>query len=228
MFGKKTRFVDLTHPIHPAMPVWPDDPAIEIEPWSSVQKDGFLLHRLSIGEHSGTHLGAPSHFDPLGISVEQVPLETLCAPAIKIHLQADATLVTRQEIDLWESKHGRIPANVWMVIESGWSSHWLSEEVQAANFPGISEEAVRFLCIERHIAGIGIDTPGVDGGQSRHFAANRCLAENGAWHLENLCNLDQLPDSEFWLFIGALPIVNGSGSPCRVLAMIQAEPNDSL
>jgi kynurenine formamidase len=73
---------------------------------------------------------------------------------------------------------------------------------------------------ERGVLGLGIDTAGIDGGASQTLEANRILLDNGRFHLENLTNLERLPARGAWLFIGALPLVGGSGSPARVLAWL--------
>ena len=86
-------------------------------------------------------------------------------------------------------------------------------------FPGFGLDAVRFLLEERGIAGIGIDTHGVDGGQDDTFAVNHLMLEQPRIVLENLTNLDQLPPAGVILVIGILRLKGGSGSPASVLAL---------
>jgi kynurenine formamidase len=215
------RCVDLTQTIAADMPVWSGDPLTVLEPWSRIEQNGFRLQRIAMGEHSGTHLGAPSHFIDNGTSVDQVPLSRLLAPGVKINLPADTPLLGLPEIERWEKIHGQLLPNAWILVQSQWSRYWNTDCYFQADFPGVSVEAVRFLCAARKIIGIGIDSPGVDSGRCIDFRANRCLAEYDALHLENLHRLELLPETGFTLFVGALPIVRGSGSPCRVLAMLE-------
>lgn len=67
--------------------------------------------------------------------------------------------------------------------------------------------------------GIGIDRlsvePGADG-----FPVHARTARAGIWQLEGLTNLDLLPPYGALLFVGALSLVGGSGSPARVLALV--------
>ncbi|HPN36217.1 MAG TPA: cyclase family protein [bacterium] len=217
---EKLRVIDLTQPIEPGMPIWPGDPAVEYMPWCSLEQHGFNLQRISLGEHSGTHLGAPRHFSASGCSIEEIPLTRLMTLGIKIVLPQDESSAGIASISRWEKRHGPVPADSWVLFETGWSRHWQDPNAYHTAFPGVAEEAVRFLCRERSIAGIGIDSPDVDGGASSDFAANRILAEHGGLHLENLCRLEQLPPAGFQLFIGALPLVGATGSPCRVLALM--------
>ncbi|NLP11189.1 cyclase family protein [bacterium] len=217
---KKLCAVDLTQPIQPGMPVWPGDPSVEFTSWCGVEQHGFSLQRISLGEHSGTHLGAPRHFSASGCSIEEIPLTRLMAQGIKILLPPGKTSAGVAEINSWEERHGPVPADSWVLFETGWSRHWQDPDAYHTAFPGVTEEAVRFLCRERSITGIGIDSPGVDGGASTDFTANRILAEYGGLHLENLCRLEQLPATGFQLFIGALPLAGAAGSPCRVMALM--------
>jgi kynurenine formamidase len=88
------------------------------------------------------------------------------------------------------------------------------------HFPGFGSEATRFLLLERQIAGVGIDTHGVDGGQDETFATNHLVLEQPRLVLENLTNLDQIPPVGTTLVIGILRLKGGSGSPAAVMALV--------
>jgi hypothetical protein len=55
------QIVDLTQPLNLNIPIWPGDPAFEIEAWASYETDGYFINRIAIGEHSGTHWERPKH-----------------------------------------------------------------------------------------------------------------------------------------------------------------------
>lgn len=222
------KIIDLTHPWQRAMPVWPGDPPVEITPAAEYGRDGFYLNALSCGEHSGTHAGAPVHFYAHGLTMAGFPAERLIVPLIKItaSLQKDE-LLQREAVFAWQKRHGVLPPSSAVVIETGWSRHWPEVEAYFAegedgrmHFPGISEEAMLLLVEERGVRTVGIDTAGLDGGLSADYRANKVLARRSGLHIENLTNLDRVPPAGAWLVIGALPIMEGSGSPARVLALI--------
>lgn len=216
---------DLSHPINETMPHWPGDPSTKITPHSTVAADGYTLNSLTIGEHSGTHIGAPVHFRHSGRSIDDIPPDQLVAPAVNIYIEQQAAanrdyLLAADDIILWEQAHGRIEDNSVVLINSGWSSFWNTDtywgkDESGLHFPGISTDAATFLLQERRIIGLGIDTAGIDGGQSTDFATNILLAHNDVYHLENL-NLSSVVRPRLTIVIGALAIRNGSGSPCRV------------
>jgi len=218
--------VDVSWPVSAVMPVWPGDPATEVEPWTSLTHEGYFLNRLSIGEHSGTHLGSPKHYQADSKTMADVKLQSLLAPAIKINCRRRCLKEPKYRIDLadikrWEGRFGPMPPHHWLLIETGWSRYWNGDPRidYWQTFPGVTGAAAEFLCVKRKILGIGIDSAGVDGSAGKDLAVGRCLASHNRLHLENLCQLHRLPDKDIFMFIGALAIVNGSGSPCRVLAL---------
>jgi kynurenine formamidase len=67
-----SRVVGLSRLVHPGMPQWPGDPAVDFETVAEMHRDGYYLRRFSLGEHSGTHLNAPSSFHPDGINGDYI------------------------------------------------------------------------------------------------------------------------------------------------------------
>ncbi|NOY60942.1 MAG: cyclase family protein [Calditrichaeota bacterium] len=226
------RIVDLTHPISEKMPHWPGDPKTVIRRVANFGHHGFNLNRVAIGEHSGTHIGAAKHFVANGADVSAIPAESLISKAFKLDFSEPALqdrdfLISRNHILQWEEKFTTIESHSLVLLQTGWSrfwqnsEHYFGSEKERMHFPGIALDAAKFLAKERQIIGIGIDSPGIDGGLAKDFAANRFLAEHGVFHLENLNRLESLDCCDNLVFIGALPIENGSGSPCRVLGLVQ-------
>lgn len=224
-----SEIIDLTHAISEGIPHWPGDPKTQISPQADVARDGYNLNALSIGEHTGTHIGAPWHFNRAGWSIDDIPVHQLVAPAIHLNIMQNAQkerdyLLTVNDVIDWEAHNGHIDKNAVVIINSGWfrfwkTDHYLGTDGHGLHFPGVSVEAADYLIRQRHIRGMGIDSAGIDGGQSTDFAANSLLAEHNLYHLENL-NLRQLAVPRFTIVIGAIPIKNGSGSPCRVFGFV--------
>ncbi len=73
--------------------------------------------------------------------------------------------------------------------------------------------------VERGVVGVGVDTLSVDNGEAHDSPCHRLVHGAGAYILENLANLEKLPARGSVIFVGALPIEGGSGSPARVLAI---------
>ncbi|KAH6914692.1 cyclase [Coprinopsis sp. MPI-PUGE-AT-0042] len=98
-----TVFVDLTHTLSTStipQTLYPGHPPFELTEQSTILKDGYNLHVLSIGTHTGTHIDAPSHFIPGARSVDQIPLEELIGRGVLLDLSV-LQLERRHRI-VWE------------------------------------------------------------------------------------------------------------------------------
>lgn len=226
------RIVHLSHIIDPTLPLWPGDPSVEFETVAELEKDGYNLRRFSMGEHSGTHMNAPNSFYPQGMSIDQYPAESLVAQAVVIDIRQQAATnpdyaLTISDVLAWEQEYGQIPAKSVVLLFTGWQLKWSDKGAffnQDASgemhFPGFGSEATQFLVSQRQIAGVGIDTHGVDSGQDKTLATNHLVLEQPRIVLENLTNLDQLPAIGTILVIGVLRLLGGTGSPVAVLALV--------
>ncbi|MCS6845049.1 MAG: cyclase family protein [Caldilineales bacterium] len=227
-----SRVVDLSHVIHPEIPLWPGDPPVEFETVAELERDGFYLRRFSIGEHSATHINASNSFVAGGRGIDAYPPEGLVVPAVVIDIRPQAAAnpdyaLTVDDVLAWERDHGRVPAGSVVILFTGWQEKWNDpkaffglDEAGGLHFPGFSAEATRFLFDQRQAAGMGIDTHGVDPGQDPTFATNTMIAERNAIALECLTNLDQLPPTGTTLVLGILRLKDGSGTPLSVMAFV--------
>jgi kynurenine formamidase len=92
--------------------------------------------------------------------------------------------------------------------------------------PGFSKEASELLANGRGVLGVGVETVGTDAGQAGTFDPpfpNHSIMHGaGKFGLASLRNLDQLPATGAVVIAAPLKIVDGSGSPLRVLAIAPA------
>lgn len=227
-----SRVVDLSHVISPEIPLWPGDPAVEFKTVAEIDKDGYYLRSFAIGEHSATHMNAPNSFHAGGAGIDSYPAESLVVPAVVVDVADKAAAnadyaATVEDITTWEAKNGRIPAGSVVLLSTGWAKKWgepkafLNVDADGKlHFPGFAGETTKFLLAERGIAGVGIDTHGVDPGLDESFATNNQVLEQPRIVLENLADLDRLPPTGSTLIIGLLRLKDGSGSPVSVLAFV--------
>ena len=229
-----SRVIHLSHVIHQGIPLWPGDPAVEFETVAGFSREGYYLRRFSMGEHSGTHMSAPSgfHQGEGAPFIDSYDAGSLVAPAVVIDIREGASAggdyeVTREDILEWEILHGRIPSGSLVLLHSGWQERWHDEDLflgrdsdGALHYPGFGLDATRYLLEEREVAGMGTDTHGLDHPGDTAFQASRLLLKEPRVLLENLANLDQLPPVGATLVIGILRLQGGSGSPAAVLAFV--------
>jgi kynurenine formamidase len=126
----------------------------------------------------------------------------------------------------FEIDHGQIPGGSAVLICTGWDRFLALPERYIGGAqpgvprcPGLSGDAMQHL-VQRRAVGVGIDTLSVDPGMSTEFPAHRTGLGAGLWLLEGLVGLDRLPALGTWLVVGAIPVVDGSGAPARVLCFV--------
>jgi kynurenine formamidase len=233
-------WIDLSHDFSAETVYWPTAEPFKLETVSEgMTPNGYYYsaYKFSGAEHGGTHIDAPIHFAQGHNSVDQIPVSQLIAPAIKIDLLSKVAgnrdyLISVADLTSWESRNGRIPDGVIVLLQTGWASNWPdkikylgtdklgAEGVAALHFPGLSPEAARWLTEQRKINAIGIDTASIDYGQSQLFETHRILMEKNIPALENLATLDGIPASGALLVAMPMKIKGGSGGPLRVVALV--------
>jgi len=117
---------------------------------------------------------------------------------------------------------GPIDAGSAVLALTGWERYRSdAERYVGGAFPGFGVGAAELL-LERRVVGLGIDTLGVDPGAAADFPVHHMTLPAGLWHLEGLVNLAELPARGALLVVGALKLVDGSGTPARVFALVDS------
>jgi kynurenine formamidase len=196
-------------------------------------------NNFSCGEHTGTHFDAPVHWvtgkDYPRNATDSIPVEKFVAPACVIDVSREVAadpdfLLTPKRVEEWERQNGRIPAGSWVLMRTDWSKRtdaaaFLNMKEDGSHVPGPHPDLVPFLAKERNVIGWGSEGVGTDAGQAFRFEppfpCHSIMHGSNKFGLASLMNLDKLPPTGAILITPPLKIVNGSGSPCRVLALIQ-------
>ncbi|MCC6455024.1 MAG: cyclase family protein [Caldilineaceae bacterium] len=239
----QVRVVDLTQPLSPETPVinlppiFGQSPPLTIECICQYDDTGpaWYWNTLHLGEHTGTHFDAPAHWitgrELANNTTDALPVERFIGPACVIDASREAAadpdfLVTRAYIQAWEAQHGAIPAGAWLLLRTDWSKRTGSDFLNDSHTPGFDADALRYLAHERDVKGVGVETVGTDAGQAGGFdppfPAHNIMHGAGKYGLASLANLDQLPPQGAVVVAAPLKIVQGSGSPVRVFALVGA------
>jgi len=138
-------------------------------------------------------------------------------------------LLTVDGVKAWEKAHGDIPAGSWVLMRTDWykrggsEAEFLNANETGPHSPGPTAETIEYL-VSKRIVGWGSETVGTDagsaGGMNPPFPAHNLMHKNNRYGLASLCHLDRLPPKGAILIAAPLKIVNGTGSPLRVLALI--------
>jgi kynurenine formamidase len=138
-------------------------------------------------------------------------------------------LLTIERLEQWEADHGRIPSGAWVLLRTGWSRRaddaaaFINAREDGPHSPGFDARTSKALAEDRDVLGVGVETIGTDAGQAATFTPpfpnHATMHGAGKFGLASLCNLDQLPPTGAVVIAAPLKIVNGSGSPVRVIAI---------
>jgi kynurenine formamidase len=237
--------IDLTAPLSDRTPILQLPPpfantqGFALQEISNFDERGpaWYWNNFSAGEHVGTHFDAPAHWisGRNGVDVSQVPPRQLIGPAVVIDKSAECArnpdfLLQVKDVEDWQQQHGPLPAGGWLLFRSGWDSRahdqtaFLNANESGPHTPGVSVEFAQWLGNEAPIVGFGVETVGTDAGAAHSFEpafpCHQYLLGAGKYGLTQLANLSRLPPTGAVLIAAPLPIVRGSGSPARVLALV--------
>jgi len=241
----RLKVVDLTSPLGPDTPVinlpaiFAPSPGLTLFEISRYDSRGpaWYWNALYMGEHTGTHFDAPIHWvtgkDLPNNATDTILPSRFIGPACVIDVTADVQqspdfLLTIERVEQWESEHGRLPAGAWFLVRTGWSKRtgreaFLNIQEDGAHSPGFYPTCSAFLARERDILGVGVETVGTDAGQAGGFdpafPSHTFMHGAGKFGLTSLMNLELLPPTGAIVIAAPLKIVNGSGSPLRVIAI---------
>ena len=238
--------IDLTAPLTDSTPVirLPEPFAntinFQLEEISRYDERGprWYWNNIHTGEHTGTHVDAPNHWasGSDGIDVSRIPLRSLIAPAAVLDASDRVAenpdfLLEMDDVLAWQSEHGPLPEGGWLLFRTGWDARsadqaeFLNVDHAGSHTPGVSPECARWLAQETPIAGLGVETVGTDAGRAPEldppFPCHDAILGAGKLGLTQLRNLAELPVIGALLVVSPLPIVGGSGSPARVLALVE-------
>jgi kynurenine formamidase len=193
---------------------------------------------IATGEHTGTHFDAPIHWvtGKDGADVSQVPVSRLIAPAVVLDFAAQAAqdpdfVLEIDHVRQWEAEHGELPAGGWLLFRTGWDARsddeaaFLNADETGPHTPGVSSECAKWLAEQAPIIGLGVETVGTDAGGAHSFdppfPCHSFFLGADKYGLTQLQNLARLPARGSVVIVSPLPIVGGSGSPTRVLALVE-------
>lgn len=226
-----SNIIDLSHVYGPDFPMYPGSDQMQLDVIVTIEEDGFFKYRLTMDEHTGTHLDAPAHFDPDGDTADLLPVEKFFAPLAVIDITGRAAqdpdaAVSRDDVLAWEAVNGPLPSGAFVAMNSGWGARvtnpagFINIDADGVqHYPGFDADAATFLIEEREIVGIGVDTLSQDPGNSTDFATHVAILGAGKYGVESIANLDNVPASGATVIVGGPKHLGASGGPCRVFAV---------
>ncbi|KAJ3748515.1 putative cyclase, partial [Lentinula detonsa] len=218
--SSESSVIDLTHPLDPSkVTIYPGDPQLICCPTATITQDGYSVHSLSIGTHTGTHIDAPSHFIVNGASIDQIPLGALIAcPAIIIDLtyKKAGSKIVWDDLAKYSSK---MKEGTMLLLYTGWSTHWGTNAYM--KYPYLDRNAAeKILAAGVKIVGLDTLSPDeIDGPEG--YGVHETILGAGGLIVENLTNLNALlkleeeNGTELLTSVVPLSLTGCDGSPVR-------------
>ena len=208
---------DLSVPLSNATAHFPTDPAFRLTVHADFPTGGSLVSRIDTGLHIGTHVDAPLHVLPAGLSITGLPLRLFLGDAIAV----DAPKGPGQDIGVSDLRDRDIRPNDIVLFRTGWEERSGSPRFFEGEWPGVSPAAADAL-IRIGVKAIGFDSPSADSPRAAAgvIPAHKRLLGAGVPIFEALVNLTCVVGRRFF-FIGLpLGIKQGEASPVRAVALM--------
>ncbi|MFF7990119.1 cyclase family protein [Kitasatospora xanthocidica] len=153
--------VDLTHQVTTAMPVYPGDPAVLLEPALTTATAGVNVLALHLGSQSGTHVDAPYHVDVTWPTLDGLPLERFTGPAVLADLRGlePRAAVTPELLAPALERAADTGDGTVLLLATGWARHWGTDAYLA--HPSLTPEAAEAI-VAAGVRTVGVDALSVD------------------------------------------------------------------
>lgn len=219
--------IDLSRPIHTNMPVFPlvakTYVGVYVGHMDSL-RPGNISSQSNIfmmSDHAGTHIDAPLHFNPDGKGIDQMVLDLMVGPAVMQDFSSKRSgdSVSVQDV---KNRFDTIKVNPrdlkYVLFRTGAAEYYNTDQYWSY-YLEIHVDTVEWL-LDQGIFIFGVDASTVDHAKDRR--THMLMRKRPCYHIENLANLDKLPQDRVFTFICApLALKNSSASPIRALAVIQ-------
>lgn len=201
---------DVSMPIHSSMLVWDGDPKVSITPVATVAKDGVALSHFSFGNHTGTHVDAPSHFLENGNTIDRIPLKKFIGKCRVL----DLTHIDHNEILVSDIAEYNIQKGERILFKTG-NFALLKNLEFPKNYISLSLPAAEFL-VEKGVVLVGTDFLGIEKKSSPGHPVHKALLSKEIVIVEGLA-LEDVPAGEYDMMCLPIRVVGIDGAPARVV-----------
>ena len=187
---------DVTKDLSESTAVYPGDPPIIFNRISDIElHHAFTLTSLSMGAHAGTHIDAPSHLVKGGLTINEIPLNTLIG-LVQV-LAVPNTVDAQSLISLTDCNVPRV-----LLKTEGSNGHLTADGAEWLNRQGVKL--------------VGIDAPSVDPPGGKSLIAHQILLGSGTIIVEEV-DLTKIKSGFYNLFCLPLKLKGVEGAPARVV-----------
>ncbi len=205
----KTKYIDISAPIHDSMTGWPGLPHVSVHKFQDLHKgDDVNVTTFSMPVHSGTHIDAPRHIFKNGNDISALDFDCVIGPCRVIELSGQKS-IRKEQLETYKIGEGeRI-----IFKTSNSAVDWTSKNFKR-DFIYLSTQAAQYL------AALGVKTVGIDyistGNRGNYKLVHSILYEAGICIIEGL-NLSEAIAGNYELYCLPLNILGADGAPARAV-----------
>ena len=230
------KLVDLSHKIVPSSknPYGQYAGRVMIDTYQTYEVDGFLSHAIYMVDHTGTHVESSKHFKKDGVAIERAPLSDFYGKAALLNLthKKGRVDITSRDLRKAASTAGVDLGKVRIVlIRTDRSQLWGTSEYQSNERPSVTVQAHEWL-LKQGVKTIGVDMPvnerdrlgsdpSVHASDPERWPAHCLMNKYDFYIVENLTNLNQIPDGYFTYIGFPLNFGGSAASPLRAVAIVE-------
>jgi len=206
----KRTWKDISVPLRDSMVQWPGDPVCRIERVRKMEQgDMCNLKHLSMSVHTGTHMDAPRHFLPDGITMEKMPMEPVIGRCRVIEFEVE------DQITADDLKKLRLLSGQRLLFKTRNSARsWTMKEFDK-DFISIRSDAAQVLA-DLKIMTVGVDYMSIGGYGKDVVETHQIMLGAGIWVIEGL-NLSEIKPGYYDLICLPVKIEGADGAPCRAV-----------
>jgi arylformamidase len=210
--ASKSEWIDISSPLRDKMPYGHPKHAPRIQITIHPTKDKpITLWELNMKSHTGTHIDAPRHLIPDGITIDQMPLDVAIGPARVIEIK-DPETVKSEELEPYNIRQGER-----ILLKTRNSSRCYETDELVEDFVHLSLDAAYYLA-EKKVAMIGIDYVAISSiaDFENTIDIHTTLFKSGVWILEEI-NLSGVEAGNYDFICLPLRLKNGDAAPARAV-----------
>jgi arylformamidase len=207
--------IDISRPFFNGLAPWPGDTAFHFElKWKMAEGATVNVGAVEMGVHNGTHADAPFHFQPDGITIDQVPLDTYVGDAVVVDLTEKFQSGLSAEIAIADiaSCSDALEAAPRLLLKTG---AWSDSKNFPEKIPVIAADVPAWLQ-SRKVKLLGLDLPSVDPIDAKVLVNHYALAAAGIVIVESL-DLSEVNAGIYHFSALPLRINGGDAAPVRAI-----------
>ena len=203
------KIYDISVDIQKGMPTYSGDPKYKSRKLKSVEQDGYEIHRLTLGNHTGTHVDAPAHFIQGGATISELPLDILTGQVRVVEI------IDKEKVGLQEIQNLQLENDFRILLKTRNSSLWKNKKRFQKNYVYLTLDAAQYLA-ENDIKLNGFDYLSLEKFGDSNHPVHRYLLGNQVIIVEGL-NLSEVDPGEYEMSCLPMKLTGLDGAPARVI-----------